>query len=280
MLPTKECRFDLCVKTGGSVHHMAVRQCHARNCRSGSWCSYTCTPDGVHELATLTGTLDRWSEAVIENTYGRVSLLPEPVVLPTLYMPKIVGPGMNSFTYSASLVEQHLHQLGYDLYQDFHTLLVSCSVDSRGCFICYAPALSMYTCLSGCSPACPSNGFTNLMHLLVQVLSPLPQFINPGNTAWADGGGSPLIYVMRCNPQHYYLLHEIGHRFGMPHATIYKLTNQTATAQVGLLCKTGQLCSVHARARHKVLALNKPACCCTVGSYNKAAVSWGHGRCL
>jgi len=67
---------------------------------------------------------------------------------------------------------------------------------------------------------------------LHQVLSPLPQFINPGNTAWADGGGSPLIYVMRCNPQHYYLLHEIGHRFGMPHATIYKLTNKTASPEV------------------------------------------------
>lgn len=28
---------------------------------------------------------------------------------------------------------------------------------------------------------------------------------------------------MRCNPQHYYLVHEVGHRLGMPHATIYKL---------------------------------------------------------
>ena len=73
----------------------------------------------------------------------------------------------------------------------------------------------------------------SLSNSCLQVLSPLPQFINPGNTAWADGGGSPLIYVMRCNPQHYYLLHEIGHRFGMPHATIYKLMNQTVTPQVG-----------------------------------------------
>jgi hypothetical protein len=67
---------------------------------------------------------------------------------------------------------------------------------------------------------------------VLQVLSPLPQFVNPGNTAWASGGGSPLFFVMRCNPQHYYLLHEIGHRLGMPHATIYKLANQTATAEV------------------------------------------------
>jgi len=71
---------------------------------------------------------------------------------------------------------------------------------------------------------------------MCQVLSPLPQFINSGAfRAWADGGGSPLIYVMRCNPQHYYLLHEIGHRLEMPHATIYKLTEQTATAAVSTL---------------------------------------------
>lgn len=106
---------------------------------------------------------------MIENTYGRVSLLPQPVVLPILYMPKDVAGGLNSFTYSEFLVQQHLQSLGYDMYRDFHTIVV---------------------------------------------LSPLPQFINPGNTAWANGGGSPMIYVMRCNPQHYYLLHEIGHRYG------------------------------------------------------------------
>lgn len=72
-----------------------------------------------------------------------------------------------------------------------------------------------------------------LCHL--QVLSPLPTFINDGRyRAWADAGGSPLIYVMRCNPQHYYLAHEIGHRLGMPHATLYKLTDleEKATANV------------------------------------------------
>lgn len=72
-----------------------------------------------------------------------------------------------------------------------------------------------------------------LCHL--QVLSPLPTFINDGRyRAWADAGGSPLIYVMRCNPQHYYLAHEIGHRLGMPHATLYKLTEEKATANVSL----------------------------------------------
>jgi hypothetical protein len=79
----------------------------------------------VQELATLTGTMDRWSEAVIENSYGRVSLLSQPVVLPILYMPRDVASGLNSFTYSESLVQQHLQSLGYDMYRDFHTLLVS-----------------------------------------------------------------------------------------------------------------------------------------------------------
>lgn len=79
-----------------------------------------------------------------------------------------------------------------------------------------------------------------LCHL--QVLSPLPTFINDGRyRAWADAGGSPLIYVMRCNPQHYYLAHEIGHRLGMPHATLYKLREEKATANVSL---EGTLCCV------------------------------------
>jgi hypothetical protein len=69
--------------------------------------------------------MDRWAEAVIENSYGRVSLLPQPLVLPTLYMPSTVASGLNSFTYSESLVQSHLQSLGYDLYRDFHTLVVS-----------------------------------------------------------------------------------------------------------------------------------------------------------
>jgi predicted DNA-binding transcriptional regulator AlpA len=38
-----------------------------------------------------------------------------------------------------------------------------------------------------------------------------------------------MMFVMRCNPQHYYLLHEIGHRLGMPHATIYKLLSDNSS---------------------------------------------------
>jgi len=36
---------------------------------------------------------------------------------------------------------------------------------------------------------------------VVQVLSPLPRFVNPGFTAWSNAGGSQLVFVMRCNPQ-------------------------------------------------------------------------------
>lgn len=71
----------------------------------------------------------------------------------------------------------------------------------------------------------------------MQVLSPLPTFINSGwARAWADAGGSPLIFIMRCNPQHYYLLHEMGHMLGMPHVVLYKLTEQAVIATVSTSC--------------------------------------------
>jgi hypothetical protein len=91
--------------------------------------------------------------------------------------------------------------------------------------------------------------------LVLQVLSPLPQFVNPGNTAWASGGGSPLFFVMRCNPQHYYLLHEIGHRFGMPHATTYKLANQTASPEV-------RLAAGDSVRQEDAIAVNAQGLCC------------------
>ncbi|KAF6266656.1 hypothetical protein COO60DRAFT_1623446 [Scenedesmus sp. NREL 46B-D3] len=141
-------------------------------------CSFTCTPEGVQQLVTHTGTYDRWAEAVIENSYGRLSLLSEPVVLPTLFMPQGAAAGQNAFAYSEAPVTGHMQAQGYDTSSDFHTVLV---------------------------------------------LSPLPRFINSGFTAWANSGGSPLMFVMRCNPQHYYLVHEFGHRVGMAHATVYRL---------------------------------------------------------
>lgn len=39
------------------------------------------------------------------------------------------------------------------------------------------------------------------MYVVVQVLSPLPRFVNPGFTAWSNAGGSQLVFVMKCNPQ-------------------------------------------------------------------------------
>lgn len=77
----------------------------------------------------------------------------------------------------------------------------------------------------------------------VQVLSPLPRFINSGFTAWADAGGSPLIFVMRCNPQHYYLVHEFGHRVGMSHATVSQNVTLLAT-QLRACCCLGLWCGV------------------------------------
>ncbi len=88
-------------------------------------CSYTCTPDGVAALTTMTGTTDRLAEAIIEGSYGRLSLLPDPVVLPTQYLPQVVQGCNNPFCYSSSLVQSYLQSLGYDLYRDFHTLVVS-----------------------------------------------------------------------------------------------------------------------------------------------------------
>lgn len=78
----------------------------------------------MQQLTDITGTVDRWAEAVIEGTYGRLSLLPDPVVLPALEMPRTVAPGLNAFSYSGSLVAQHLRRYGYELYRDFHTVLV------------------------------------------------------------------------------------------------------------------------------------------------------------
>lgn len=93
-------------------------------------CSYTCTPDGLTSLTTVTGTTDRWAEAIIEGSYGRLSMLPDPLVLPTLYLPKEVQGCGNAFCYSSSLVQTHLQRLGYDLYRDFHTVIVSAQAGS------------------------------------------------------------------------------------------------------------------------------------------------------
>lgn len=57
----------------------------------------------------------------------------------------------------------------------------------------------------------------------LQVVAPLaPARINPGYTAWSSSGGSRTMFVMRCAPELYYLIHEMGHRLGLPHASIWK----------------------------------------------------------
>lgn len=96
--------------------------CVAVVCRRAA-CSYTCTVDGMQQMVDETGTYDRWREAVIESTYGQLSLAPDPVVVPTLYMPPTAD-GKNAFSYSEAPVGGYLQQLGYDMGQDFHTVLV------------------------------------------------------------------------------------------------------------------------------------------------------------
>ncbi|GAX85071.1 hypothetical protein CEUSTIGMA_g12491.t1 [Chlamydomonas eustigma] len=62
---------------------------------------------------------------------------------------------------------------------------------------------------------------------IIMVLSPLPRQANPeGYTAWSSA--PTFMFVMMCNPMHYYLVHETGHLFGLPHATMYKLDNATS----------------------------------------------------
>lgn len=93
-------------------------------CRTAS-CSYTCTPEGVQQLVTQTGTFDRWAEAVIENTYGRVSFLSDPVILPPLYMPQKAAAADTAFSYSEAPIYDYMQGLGIDMQRDFHTVLVS-----------------------------------------------------------------------------------------------------------------------------------------------------------
>lgn len=81
---------------------------------------FSCTPTACG----MAGTYDRWAEAIIENSYGTLSLLADPVVLPTLYMPKGSTSGQNAFAYSEAPVNDYLQSLGHDRDSDFHTILV------------------------------------------------------------------------------------------------------------------------------------------------------------
>ncbi|KXZ46510.1 hypothetical protein GPECTOR_43g947 [Gonium pectorale] len=60
------------------------------------------------------------------------------------------------------------------------------------------------------------------------VLSPLPpRSINPGYTAWSAVGAATL-FVMRCMPELYYLVHEVGHLLGLPHADVWRVDDGMA----------------------------------------------------
>lgn len=92
-------------------------------CRQAT-CSYTCTSEGIDQLVTRTGTFDRWSEAIVENSYGILSFLSDPVVLPVLYMPLKAQPGDTAFSYSEAPLQDYMKGIGVDMFKDFHTVLV------------------------------------------------------------------------------------------------------------------------------------------------------------
>lgn len=55
------------------------------------------------------------------------------------------------------------------------------------------------------------------------MLAPLPLHVNPGFQAWTSSNpATPVVFAMRCNPQHGALAHEMGHRLGMAHASVYR----------------------------------------------------------
>ncbi|GLI63979.1 hypothetical protein VaNZ11_007148, partial [Volvox africanus] len=76
-------------------------------------------------------------------------------------------------------------------------------------------------------PFLTSTGVDRAAYHSLLVLSPAPpRRINPGYTAWSAVGAGTM-FVMRCMPQLYYLVHEMGHLLGLPHADIWRLDNAT-----------------------------------------------------
>ncbi|GIL45852.1 hypothetical protein Vafri_2986, partial [Volvox africanus] len=144
-----------------------------------SYCTFACTPNGTRALQLLAGMTDRLAEAMVELSYGRLSLSWDVDVTDTLLLPQ--NTTFDPFAYSDSPVGPFLTSAGVDR-AAYHSLVVL-------------------------SPAPPRR-------------------INPGYTAWSAVGAGTM-FVMRCMPQLYYLVHEMGHLLGLPHADIWRLDNAT-----------------------------------------------------
>ncbi len=91
-----------------------------------SYCSYGCTKEGLQQLVQLTGTYDRWAEALAEATYGQLSLNPEPMILDSLDVPKdTMNAGGSAFGYTDYPDHPYLKAQGIDESRDYHTIVVS-----------------------------------------------------------------------------------------------------------------------------------------------------------
>lgn len=122
---------------------------------TGLSCAYTCTQDGLAQLASTTGTYDRWAEEVVSNSYGLLSLAPDMTILPVLLMPQTTG--QSAFAYSEAPIPDHLRRLGYDGGgADFHTLLVRGQIDRVLCSMLASACLARHapTALSGLHTFC------------------------------------------------------------------------------------------------------------------------------
>ncbi|PNH11434.1 A disintegrin and metalloproteinase with thrombospondin motifs 7 [Tetrabaena socialis] len=87
------------------------------------------------------------------------------------------------------------------------------------------------------TPFLQRQGLSRAAFHTVMMLSPAPPArINSGFTAWSAVGAASM-FVMRCAPQLYYLVHEVGHLLGLPHANIWSLQQQAD----GLLAQAEQM---------------------------------------
>jgi hypothetical protein len=86
--------------------------------------------------------MDRVMEAVVENSYGRVSLSWEIDVQPTLYIPYDY-PADSAFAYHQNPTSDYLSKKGINVDTDYHTVIVS--THSAG---------QLLTAKSMCTPEC------------------------------------------------------------------------------------------------------------------------------